>query len=138
MQGRSRHTIHPLKPGRKTTVAVEHEEFQAMEYDIYVPAGIWSHSAVQAFVNEPVSLEGGATISKGATGLWRGGQEETNIIRIVVRAARVDHDRFFDHLHQRLGELMAHLAEVPEAQQNTMMFTVRPLTVGLCRLVEPK
>jgi hypothetical protein len=86
MRGSTEHRIKPLRraisPAR---VDVLHDEFVATEYEIFIPAGIWTHTAVQEFLDEPLRAEGGATISKGATGLWRGGQEETHVIRIVVR-----------------------------------------------------
>ncbi len=137
MRGATRHGIRPLRRGSTARVAVEHDEFPATEYEIYIPAGIWTHTAVQKLLDEPLHVEGGATISKGATGLWRGGQEETHVIRIVVRRAPVapgGRDRFFDLLQRRLGGLMARLAEWPEARQQEVMFTAKEVRLGVSRL----
>jgi len=141
MRGSTQHSIKPLRRAAAAArVAVSHDEFVATEYELFIPAGIWTHTAVQEFLDEPLRAEGGATISKGATGLWRGGQEETHVIRIVVRhAADREHgaDRFFDLLQRRVGRLMARLAEWPEARQQEVMFTAREVRVGVSRLGPP-
>jgi hypothetical protein len=136
MQGPTHHTIRPLQHGPPVPITIDHEDFSAIEYEIFIPAGIWSHQAVQDFLAEPLA-EGGATISKGATGLWRGGQEETHVIRIVIRAVKDQRDHFFDNLQARVGSLMATLAEWPEAAQHEVMFTAKPMKVGVSRLKPP-
>jgi hypothetical protein len=134
----TQHEIRPLRRAATTRVAVLHDEFVATEYELYIPAGIWTLTAVRSFLDQPLRAEGGATISKGATGLWRGGQEETHVIRIVVRRSARDasdgRDRFFDQLQRRVGRLMAHLAEWPEARQQEVMFTAKEVRVGVSRL----
>lgn len=137
MRRSTQHDIRPLRRAAQTRVAVAHDEFVATEYEIYIPAGIWTHRAVRSFLDRPLRAEGGATISKGATGMWRGGQEETHVIRIVVRRPAADRDagdRFFDLLQRRVGRLMAHLAEWPEARQQEVMFTAKEVRVGVSRL----
>jgi hypothetical protein len=136
MRSTTEHRIRPLRRGAAARVTVAHEEFSATEYELYIPAGIWTHTAVREFLDEPLRAEGGATISKGATGLWRGGEEETHVIRIVVRHApeKAGRDRFFDALQRRLGRLMARLAEWPEALQHEVMFTAKEVRVGVSRL----
>ena len=138
MRGSTQHEIRPLRRATAARVAVRHDEFVATEYELYIPAGIWTHTAVRAFLDRPLRAEGGATISKGATGLWRGGQEETHVIRIVVRRTAGDRaggrDRFFDLLQRRVGRLMAHLAEWPEARQQEVMFTAKEVRVGVSKL----
>lgn len=137
MRRSTQHRIRPLRRATAAQVAVKHDEFLATEYEIYIPAGIWTHTAVRSFLDRPLRAEGGATISKGATGLWRGNQEETHVIRIVVRHAAGDTagaDRFFDLLQRRVGRLMAHLAEWPEARQQEVMFTAKEVRVGVSRL----
>lgn len=140
MRGATKHEIRPLRRSTRATVAIEHDEFVATEYELYIPAGIWTHTAVRSFLDQPLRAEGGATISKGATGLWRGGQEETHVIRIVVQqsaSARGTRDRFFDQLQRRVGRLMAHLAEWPEARQQEVMFTAKEVRVGRSVLASP-
>jgi hypothetical protein len=138
MRSSTQHEIRPLRRAATARVAVTHDEFVATEYELYIPAGIWTHTAVRSFLDRPLRAEGGATISKGATGLWRGGQEETHVIRIVVRRTAADrasgHDRFFDLLQRRVGRLMAHLAEWPEARQQEVMFTAKEVRVGVSKL----
>jgi len=138
MRSSTQHEIRPLTRAATARVAVTHDEFVATEYELYIPAGIWTHTAVRSFLDQPLRAEGGATISKGATGLWRGGQEETHVIRIVVRRSARDRadgkDRFFDLLQRRVGRLMAHLAEWPEARQQEVMFTAKEVRVGVSRL----
>lgn len=134
----TRHTICPLIPGPPATIEVEHREVPAVEYDLYIPAGIWTHRAVQAFLADPIALEGGATISKGATGIWHGGQEETHVIRIVIRSDRPhhdEHDGYFAHLQQRVGDLMAELAQSPETCQHEVMFTAKPIRLSISRII---
>jgi hypothetical protein len=123
-----------LQPGPAATIAIEHDEFTAVEYELYIPAGIWTHGAVQEFLAEPLAIEEGATISKGATGVWRGEQEETHVIRIVVRADVDRRERFFDRLQQRVGQLMASLAEWPVSMQSVVMFTAKEVRVACGRL----
>ncbi|MGE0608819.1 MAG: hypothetical protein AB7O62_17120 [Pirellulales bacterium] len=130
MRGPTEHTIHPLLPGKAANLVIEHDEFDAIEYELYIPAGIWTHGAVQEFVAEPLQIEGGATISKGATGVWRGEQEETHVIRIVIRRDIDQREKFFDRLQQRVGELMARLAEWPVSTQRVVMFTSKQVKVG--------
>lgn len=141
MRRSTQHDIRPLTRAAGRRVTVAHDEFVATEYELYIPAGIWTHTAVRTFLDQPLRAEGGATISKGATGLWRGGQEETHVIRIVVRrtARQRDgaRDPFFDQLQRRVGRLMAHLAEWPEARQQEVMFTAKEVRVGVSRLARP-
>lgn len=141
MRSSTEHEIHPLRRASRARVAVQHDEFVATEYELYIPAGIWTHTAVRAFLDRPLKAEGGATISKGATGLWRGSQEETHVIRIVVRRSAkgrdAGHDRFFDLLQRRVGHLMAQLAEWPEARQQEVMFTAKEVRVGVSTLSTP-
>jgi hypothetical protein len=141
MRTSTEHEIRPLRRARAARVAVQHDEFVATEYELYIPAGIWTHTAVRAFLDRPLRAEGGATISKGATGLWRGSQEETHVIRIVVRRSAKDRDqgrdRFFDLLQRRVGHLMAKLAEWPEARQQEVMFTAKEVRVGVSVLSTP-
>lgn len=135
MRGSTRHRIRPLQRGASRPATVEHDEFTATEYELYIPSGIWTHSAVERFLAEPLHAEGGATISKGATGIWRGGQEETHVIRIVIRHAERDRGSpFFDLLQRRAGHLMARLAEWPEARQHEVMFTAKEVRVSVSRL----
>jgi hypothetical protein len=137
MRRSTEHRIKPLRRAATAQVKVRHDEFVATEYELYIPAGIWTHTAVKAFLDRPLRAEGGATISKGATGLWRGGQEETHVIRIVVRRVPGDDGaakRFFDLLQRRVGRLMAHLAEWPEAKQEVVMFTAKEVRVGISTL----
>jgi hypothetical protein len=134
MRRSTTHPVRPLRRGKAMRVAVEHDEFAAIEYEIFIPAGIWTHTAVQEFLDEPLKIEGGATISKGATGFWHGSEEETHVIRIVVRADSTDPDAFFDSLQERVGRLMSRLAEWPEAKQQEVMFTAKEVRVGVSRL----
>jgi len=141
MRSSTEHEIRPLRRARSARVEVRHDEFVATEYELYIPAGIWTHTAVRAFLDRPLKVEGGATISKGATGLWRGSQEETHVIRIVVRRSSegrdAGRDRFFDLLQRRVGRLMAQLAEWPEARQQEVMFTAKEVRVGVSTLAKP-
>ncbi|HZR84412.1 MAG TPA: hypothetical protein VFD92_25160 [Candidatus Binatia bacterium] len=134
MRATTEHPVRPLRRGTPRRAAVRHDEFLATEYELYIPAGIWTHTAVREFLDQPLRAEGGATISKGATGVWRGGEEETHVIRIVVHRSPDGRDRFFDVLQRRVGRLMARLAEWPEARQQEVMFTSKEVRVGVSRL----
>jgi len=54
-------------------VAVKARRVRRTEYELYIPAGIWTHTAVKAFLDRPLRAKA-APRSPRAHRLWRGGQ----------------------------------------------------------------
>jgi hypothetical protein len=116
------HTHQPLKPGAQT-VAVDHDHYGAVEYEFYIPAAVWDHSATWSFIQWLQALEPGATIFKGATGVWLGQLEDSYIYRMIPRDGRYDRTNVRDALHAEIGSWHAKLATWIESAQQAILFT---------------
>jgi hypothetical protein len=112
-------------------VRVEHDNYAAIQYEFYIPEAIWSHPSVQTFITRLQSVEAGATVFAGLTGVWQGVAETTRIYRLVLRAARFDANNTRAALHSEIGRLMADLSASPEHAQQAIMFSETDIRVTM-------
>ena len=120
--GTTNHTVINAS-GAEESITITHSRYNAMQYDFYIPSSIWSHQAVQTFVNRLLSIEPGATIfTNGLIGIWHGDTEQTQIYRFILRTDRLEKKVMTGALQAEIGRLMADLASTP-LRQNTFCYT---------------
>lgn len=129
----------PLVQTKDKKAEIDHKTYTALQYEIYIPAKVWTHRAVLAFINN-LEQNGipGATILKTAAGRWDGIEEDTNIYRTIVypkeENGKVGIKKW---LQDRLGEMMAILAEWGESRQQVVLFTETELIASESVLITP-
>jgi len=88
--GKKSSKTYPIKPlihGSTQNVTIEHDYRQdIVQYEFYIPAAIWQHSAVKKFITQLSKMDPSATIFKGVTGVWKGEQEDTYIYRLIFHS----------------------------------------------------
>jgi hypothetical protein len=104
-------------------VAVDHEDYEAIQYEFYVPRLIWELPSVRLFIKRIDSIVQGATLFGEPTGIWKGEREGTNIYRKIVKRDQFDPNNTRAALHSTIGRLMADLSASPEFAQEAVMFT---------------
>lgn len=124
------HTVE-LPQGSGYRVSVDHDDYNAIQYDFYIPRLIWELPSVKLFVKRLDSIASGATLFEGLTGIWKGDREGTNIYRKILRGGRFDPNNTRSALHGAVGRLMADLSASPEFAQEAVMFTETPVNVTL-------
>jgi hypothetical protein len=124
------HTVRPLREGGAKPVVVSHEDYCAIEYEFYIPAAIWAHSATQTFIHRLQSVEPGATLFTGLHGIWRGQSEYTHVYRLILQACRFDRRNVRMTLQTEVGVLMAALSTWEESRQEEVWFTEREIHVS--------
>ena len=148
---RSTRTTQPLDHGPARTVTIEHEPFLATCYDFYIPVAVWYHTATKLFTGRISQLAGGATIFKGATGVWKRepapekpegadpgvDEEDIYIYRLIVRASEFNASGSRSGLHTEVANLMSALSEWDESRQQTVLFTEAEILMDLSRLIMP-
>ncbi len=117
------HTYNPLYRGNKKTIRVEHDNDSAVQYEFYFPQSVWSHSATKSFFIKLGNLAPGATIFKGATGVWKKDEEDVNIYRLILGGSDINKKVILSNLYMEIGELMAGWAEWNESIQEAFLFT---------------
>lgn len=63
-------TTQPHVPTGQRDVTIQYKAIRAIQYDFYIPIAVWHHPAISTFKNNIGGLAGGATVFKGATGVW--------------------------------------------------------------------
>ena len=61
--------VHILQSSRQ--VSIDHVAIRATQYEFYFPIAVWHLDATRTFLANLSQFAGGATIFKGATGVWR-------------------------------------------------------------------
>lgn len=117
------HSYHPLYRGDKKTIKVKHNEVDAVQYEFYFPQSVWDNSVTQSFIIKLGRLAPGATIFKGATGVWKQDDEEVNIYRLILGGAEFDRGSIKTTLYGEIGQLMACWKEWNESEQDAFLFT---------------
>jgi hypothetical protein len=116
-------TIQPLAPGNAASVVINHENRTAIQYEFYIPAAVYYHTAVQAFRQSLGQLAPGATIFRGATGVWMGEEEDVYIYRTLIKYGEHTPETLRPGLRSLIQAMMASLATWKEASQKEVLFT---------------
>ena len=124
------HTVK-LPQGSGYRVAVDHVDYAAIQYDFYIPRLIWELPSVKFFIKRLDSIEAGATLFEGLTGIWKGEREGTNIYRKIIDGRKFDPNNTRAGLHAAVGRLMADLSASPEFKQDAVMFTETRINVTM-------
>lgn len=125
-------TTQPHQPTGQRNVTIQHKVIRAIQYDFYFPIAIWHHPAVATFKINIGSIAGGATVFKGATGVWTEEKEEAQgvpveedvyIWRIVVPGDADTAAAYRNGIHSYVATMMARLSECDLSRQGEFMFT---------------
>ena len=128
------YTIRPLIHGSAQDVTIEHDyRKEIVQYEFYIPAAIWQHSAVKKFITQLSNMDPSATIFKGATGVWKGEQEDTYIYRLIFDSGEFTYDTTRSKLIDFIGKMMASLSEWHESAQDAFLFTENDISYTLSK-----
>ena len=125
---------YPLIKGRKKSIIIKHDEIKAYQYEFYFPQSVWAHSVTKSFIITLGNLARGATIFKGATGVWKKDEEEINIYRLILDGREFGRTKLNSSLHKEIGKLMAEWAEWTESKQEAFLFTETELSMSLSKI----
>ena len=146
----------PLQPSNPVPVTIdqEHDE-QVVQYEFYIPAKIWDHSAVKDFREKLGKISVGATIFKGTTGIWKSPNkwekeekevvEDTHIYRLIKGEipdeCKGEDDRSMsgkDYIRANLRgfieKMMLELSVWDESKQEEFLFTETEIFNNLAKL----
>lgn len=126
-------TIQVLIPNGPVQVKIVHENTPAIQYEFYIPAAVYRHSAVRRFITRLGSVAPGATIFKGATGTWEGDEEDVNIYRLIL-GGEFDAANVRSGLHAEIADMMSQLATWKESRQKAFLFTETLIQMDLASL----
>ena len=129
-------TNYPLVKGAAAQITIEHENVGCVQYEFYIPANVYLHSAVRRFLKRLGALAPGATISKGAIGSWEGSEEDVNVYRLILSEG-FDRENMRATLHAEIADVMASLAESNESAQQEFIFTEVEIRMDRSR-IQPK
>ncbi len=133
---KTEHTVKmPVYKGHR--VSVNHDDYEAIQYEFYIPEAIWNHSSVQTFLQRLESIESGSTIFAGLVGVWQDEPEHSRIYRKILRAEQLNPVNTRAALHSEVGRLMADLSAFAEAAQDAFMFTETDIRVTISNAVTP-
>ena len=132
---RTTHNISPIGDLPAKHVSVQHDFYDAWQFEFYIPANIWLHDDVQEFVQRLGTLSRGATIVNGATGVWKGEREGTHVYRLIMRAGQVEMDKVRLTIQSMVGTLLTKLDAHDEAAQDAFMVTETAIKVTLSKLL---
>jgi len=128
--------VEPLFPGEPEDVTIEHDYNEGIvQYEFYIPAAIWRHSAVKNFISQLTGkIDPSGTIFKGMTGVWEGEEEDTYIYRLIFDSSELSITltrRIFNDL---ITEMMAKLSEHTESAQEAFLFTENVISATLSKM----
>jgi hypothetical protein len=129
----------PLKQKKPDRAEIEHRVYDAIQYEFYIPAKVWTHRAIVALIaNFEQNLVPGATVLKTANGRWEGMEEDTNIYRTIVNPKEPNSELTLRRwIQEEVAKAMAILAEWYESRQRLVLFTETKLTANHCELLVP-
>jgi hypothetical protein len=114
-------------------VDIKHRVLHATQYEFYLPAAIWNLPMTRQFIKRISNLAAGATIFKGATGVWReekqkgekgeAVEEDVYIYRIIVNAEVLPADNARNGIHSEIADLSAALSICDFISQKELIFT---------------
>jgi hypothetical protein len=137
-QGYSSYKRHVHQPVDEKTIHVDQLALTATQYEFYFPIAVWPLQVTKDLIDRLQRLAGGATVFKGATGVWReekkaspsGGRpevlevsEDVYVYRMVVDAEKFNPDASRPNLHTCIAEYIADLAVCHFSEQREVLFT---------------
>ncbi len=129
---RTTHTIEATQ-GRDRRVSVDHDDYEATQYEFYIPEAIWNHKAVRTLLKRLEDFAPAATAFTHLAGVWERKPETTRIYRMVLEAGQFDPDQTRATLRDEIGQLMAELSANAGSAQDAFMFTETPIRVTMSR-----
>ncbi len=126
------HTIATDR-GEGCQVSIDHDDYEATQYEFYIPEAIWKHKAVGILLKRLEDFASSATAFSRLAGVWDHKPETTRIYRMVLRAEQFDPAETRAVLHNEIGRLMAELSGDAGCAQDAFMFTETPIRVTMSR-----
>ncbi|MGC2160402.1 MAG: hypothetical protein WA634_00705 [Silvibacterium sp.] len=114
---------------------VDHVDYDAIQYEFYIPHAIWNHRSVRSFIRDVNSISQGSTEFPKVKGEWMGTTENTHIFRKIFEASQLGAEQFRKAIRKELGRLMVALSQSKRSKQDTFMFTESLIHVMLSRNV---
>ena len=65
-------------------------------FDVYIPEALWELDALNAFIARILTLAPGATIYRGASGVWRSQNEDLRVLRISIETTNSSGNEIFN------------------------------------------
>jgi len=125
------HTI--ANRGEGCDVSIDHDDYEATQYEFYIPEAIWKHKAVRTLLSRLEDFASSATAFSRLAGVWDHKPETTRIYRMVLRAGQFDPVETRTVLQNEIGRLMAELSADAGSAQDAFMFTETPIRVTMSR-----
>src|SRR5205823_2030073 len=111
------------QPVGQRDIHIDHVAIRATQYEFYFPIAIWHVDATKNLLNALSRLARGATVFKGATGVWREEkkrekkdrkpakvvEEDVYVYRIIVDQERFNPDNNRPSIHTLVANYMAEL-----------------------------
>lgn len=119
--------------GEAHRVSIDHDDYEATQYEFYIPEAIWKHKAVGVLLNRLEDFASSATAFSRLAGVWDHKPETTRIYRMVLRAGQFDPTETREVLHDEIGRLMAELSADAGCAQDAFMFTETSIRVTMSR-----
>lgn len=79
-----------------TTHAFSRTTSEHQLFDIYLPEALWALGALELFVTRILTLAPGATIYRGASGVWNTQSEGLRVLRISIEVTDANGSVIFD------------------------------------------
>jgi len=129
-------TDHEIAGGQggMKRVRVTHDEYEALQYEFYIPEAIWNHHAVRAMLTRLEALAPGATSFSRLAGIWDHKPETVRIYRMILRSDVSGSQDTRRMLRREAGLLMAELSAEARLAQDAFMFTETPIQVTMSAL----
>lgn len=128
----------PLVPTGPEHISFSEEDEVAYKYEFYIPAAVWKHTATRNFIQQLGQLNPGATIFKGATGVWKEDVEDVNIYVLILRQNDLGPPTAVrSALRDAVRQLMSGLAEWKESFQEAFLFTETVMRMSLTQVIDP-
>ncbi len=126
-------TTHTIATGQGAgcRVIVDHDDYEATQYEFYIPEAIWGHKAVRALLDRLEDFAPAATAFSRLAGVWDHKPETTRIYRMVLRAERFDPVETRAVLRDEVGQVLAELSADDGCAQDAFMFTETPIRVTM-------
>jgi hypothetical protein len=129
----SRHV--QTRPGKGVRVVLRQNKSVAVQYDFFIPAAIWRCKPIKMLLKSLESVELGATIFKGMTGIGEGAREKTHLYRMILMAGKHQRANVKGGLDSAVAHAMSGLAATRH-KQAAFWYTEAEITVNSTDLVK--